>query len=169
MDPASATHHRMGQDAAILSQISALLESAAQLQRSSTLLLAEVARQRSAAGGPHAEAAAFDSTTHQQHQQQQQHVGIHDHHDRLSVVDERPASARTSILMPGAPIPPRGAQDDHSPRQRIVDSVKTRLFEDGWPDNDDTDMHARRLTEAMLRVGSLLFQVLIGKETYRSD
>ncbi|KAG8725695.1 hypothetical protein FRC11_001679, partial [Ceratobasidium sp. 423] len=62
-----------------------------------------------------------------------------------------PASAQTSILAPGAPIPSRGWQKDHSPRQRVMAEAKSRFMKDGWTDCDDTDMHAARLTEAMLR------------------
>ncbi|CAE6451288.1 unnamed protein product [Rhizoctonia solani] len=64
-----------------------------------------------------------------------------------------PASAQASILAPGVPIPSRGWQKDHSPRQRVMAEAKSRLLKDGWPDCDDTDTHAARLTEAMLRMG----------------
>ncbi|CAE6403870.1 unnamed protein product [Rhizoctonia solani] len=64
-----------------------------------------------------------------------------------------PASAQASILAPGVPIPSRGWQKDHSPRQRVVADAKARLMKDGWPDCEDTDAHAARLSEAMLRMG----------------
>ncbi|CAE6488610.1 unnamed protein product [Rhizoctonia solani] len=64
-----------------------------------------------------------------------------------------PASAQASILAPGVPIPSRGWQKDHSPKQRILVEAKGRLLKDGWQDSDDTDMHAARLTDAMLRMG----------------
>ncbi|KAH7323344.1 hypothetical protein B0J17DRAFT_723343 [Rhizoctonia solani] len=64
-----------------------------------------------------------------------------------------PASAQASILAPGVPIPSRGWQRDHSPKQRILADAKGRLMKDGWQDSDDTDMHAARLTDAMLRMG----------------
>ncbi|CAE6537273.1 unnamed protein product [Rhizoctonia solani] len=64
-----------------------------------------------------------------------------------------PASAQASILAPGVPIPSRGWQKDHSPRQRVMEEAKSRLMKDGWADCDDTNMHAERLTEAMLRMG----------------
>ncbi|CCO32784.1 hypothetical protein BN14_06847 [Rhizoctonia solani AG-1 IB] len=64
-----------------------------------------------------------------------------------------PASAQASIIAPGVPIPSRGWQKDHSPRQRVAAEAKSRLMKDGWSDCDDTDIHAARLTEAMLRMG----------------
>ncbi|CAE6432710.1 unnamed protein product [Rhizoctonia solani] len=64
-----------------------------------------------------------------------------------------PASAQASIIAPGVPIPSRGWQKDHSPRQRVAAEAKSRLMRDGWSDCDDTDIHAARLTEAMLRMG----------------
>jgi hypothetical protein len=65
-----------------------------------------------------------------------------------------PASAQASIIAPGVPIPSRGWQKDHSPRQRVAAEAKSRLIKDGWSDCDDTDIHAARLTEAMLRVSA---------------
>ncbi|CAE6377864.1 unnamed protein product [Rhizoctonia solani] len=66
---------------------------------------------------------------------------------------QTPASAQASILAPGVPIPSRGWQKDHSPKQRVMAEARSRLMKDGWPDCDDTNMHAGRLTEAMLRMG----------------
>ncbi|KAF8698305.1 hypothetical protein RHS03_07622, partial [Rhizoctonia solani] len=83
---------------------------------------------------------------------------------------QTPASAQASILAPGVPIPSRGWQKDHSPKQRVMAEARSRLMKDGWPDCDDTDMHAGRLTEAMLRVSSinlenLFFGLLRGKDS----
>ncbi|KAJ1305528.1 hypothetical protein OPQ81_000534 [Rhizoctonia solani] len=64
-----------------------------------------------------------------------------------------PASAQASVLAPGVPIPSRGWQKDHPPKQRVLAEAKARLMNDGWADCDDTDMHAARLTDAMLRMG----------------
>ncbi|QRW21064.1 transmembrane protein [Rhizoctonia solani] len=67
---------------------------------------------------------------------------------------QTPASAQASILAPG----------------RVMAEARSRLMKDGWPDCDDTDMHAGRLTEAMLRVSSinlenLFFGLLRGKDS----
>ncbi|CAE6430285.1 unnamed protein product [Rhizoctonia solani] len=79
------------------------------------------------------------------------------HHSQLPSSSDlnltTPASAQASILAPGVPIPSRGWQKNHSPRQRVVADTKARLEKDGWPDCEDTDVHAARLSEAMLRMG----------------
>ncbi|QRV93507.1 transmembrane protein [Ceratobasidium sp. AG-Ba] len=97
-------------------QVSALLESSAQLQRTAAQLLAHVPR------GSYVSLPA-------------------------------PQSAQPSVLGAGVPIPSQGWKKDHSPKDKILARTKARLMKDGWEDCEDTDMHAMRLTEAMLRLG----------------
>ncbi|KAF8600989.1 hypothetical protein BDV93DRAFT_525040 [Ceratobasidium sp. AG-I] len=113
-------------------QIAALLESTALLQRTAAQLLSQMMPQ---GAGTHHYNQPYAPPEH-------------------SVLNlSAPASAQASILGPGVPIPSRGWQMDHSPRGKIIAGTKARLMKDGWPDCDDTDEHATRLSEAMLRLG----------------
>lgn len=116
-------------------QIAALLESTALLQRTAAQLLNQLT--------PHVAGA---------HQFAQPYAN-----PQQSVVDlSVPASAQASVLGPGVPIPSRGWQKDHIPREKVIARTKVRLMKDSWPDCDDTDEHAARLSEAMLRVSGFI-------------
>lgn len=117
----------------LTAQLGALIDANIQMQRSCSVLLAQVTAQRQSQAGP-ASRALYD------------HTAL----SRIDSVPEVPQSARASILGAGVPIPHRPYRGD--PRLKVLASTKARLFKDGWPDCDDTDMHASRLTEAMLRV-----------------
>jgi hypothetical protein len=120
--------------AALADQVAALLESTALLQRTLAHVLSQVSAQQPGS-------------------RDRPYTGGHPH--SLSHIDLiTPASAQASVLGPGVPIPSRGWQKDHSPKEKIIDRTKARLMKDGWPDCDDTDTHAARLSEAMLRVCS---------------
>ncbi|KAF8600988.1 hypothetical protein BDV93DRAFT_608370 [Ceratobasidium sp. AG-I] len=133
MDDAQTNTHTVPAPTSVdmADQIAALLESTAILQRTAAQLLSQLTP-------PGAE--------------------IH-HHSRpyashQSVVDlQVPASAQASILGPGVPIPSRGWQKYHTPLEKVTARTKIRLMKDGWPDCGDTDQHAARLSEAMLRLG----------------
>lgn len=117
--------HTRHEDLALSDQVAALLESTTLLQRKLAQVLSQISVQSN-----HPYAAS------------QSQININ-----------APASAQASILGPGVPIPSRGWQMDHSPKKKVFERTKLRLMKDGWPDCDDTDMHAWRLTDAMLRMG----------------
>jgi hypothetical protein len=110
-------------------QIATLLESTALLQRTAAQLLSQISPQSIGMGG-----AGFTRPY-------SSHVSL-----------QAPQSAQASVLGAGVPIPSRGWQKDHSPKEKIIERTKKRLMKDGWEDCNDTDEHATRLSEAMLRV-----------------
>ncbi|QRV93502.1 transmembrane protein [Ceratobasidium sp. AG-Ba] len=114
----------------LVNQIASLVESTAALQKSTAQLLSQLPPHL-VVGGPAKLTRPFSS-----------HIDL-----------TTPQSALPSTLAHGVPIPSRGWQQDHSPKKKIISETKARLMQDGWDDSEDTDMHAARLSEAMLRLG----------------